>query len=145
MFPAVLRVECNGTSAFALHVPTRRPTALVALHDSERPPDLALLQHAANIAALEVERITTERDLGLRMGSELLAAMLKRGIEPASAAAAAGRARDRSRERRARGVSPHAQSAANQRNLHHELVQRELPHLVLWSTKRCLAAIPDTR
>jgi purine catabolism regulator len=142
-FPAVLRVECNGTSAFALHVPTRRPTALVALHDSERTPDLALLQHAANIAALEVERITTERDLGLRMGSELLAAMLKRGIEPASAA----------QQLAEHGIAPEsavlvafrpAASAANQRNLHHELVQRELPHLILWSTQRCLAAIPDS-
>ena len=67
-FPAVLRVECNGTGAFALRVPTGRPTALVALHDSGRTPDVALLQHAANLAALEVERVTTERDLGLRMG-----------------------------------------------------------------------------
>jgi purine catabolism regulator len=142
-FPAVLRVECNGTSAFALHVPTRRPTALVALHDSERTPDLALLQHAANIAALEVERITTERDLGLRLGSELLAAMLKRGIEPASAA----------QQLAEHGIAPESAvlvafrptaSAANQRNLHHELVQRELPHLILWSTQRCLAAIPDS-
>ena len=142
MFPAVLRVQCNGTGALALRVPTGRPTALVALHDSGRAPDIALLQHAANLAALEVERITTERDLGLRMGSELLAAMLRRGIEPTSAAQQLGE----------QGIVPESAvfvssrpgASANHRNLHHELAQREVPHLVLWSTERCLAAIPDT-
>ena len=143
VFPAVLRVECNGTSAFALRVPTRRPTALVALHDSVRMPDLALLQHAANIAALEVERINADREQGLRLGSELLAAMLERRIEPASAVQQMGE----------HGLAPEdavlvsfrpTASAANHHNLHHELAQRELPHLVRWSPQRCVVAIPDT-
>lgn len=143
VFPAVLRVESNGARAFALRVPTRRPTALVALHDAERVPDLALLHHAANIAALEVERISAEREQELRLGGELLAAMLERRIEPASAAQQLGE----------HGIVPEdavlvsfrpAAAAANHRNLHHELAQRELPHLVLWSPQLCVVALPDT-
>ncbi len=143
VFPAVLRVESNGARAFALRVPTRRPTALVALHDADRVPDLALLQHAANIAALEVERISAERERQLRLGGELLAAMLERRIEPVSASQQLGE----------HGIAPEdavlvafraTSSAASHRNLHHELAQRALPHLVLWSPQLCLVALPDT-
>jgi purine catabolism regulator len=143
VFPAVMRVESNGTRAFALRVPTRRPTALVAVHDPARPPDLALLHHAANIAALEVERISSEREQQLRAGAELLAAMLERRIDPSSAAQQLGEL----------GLAPEdavlvsfrpAAPAGSHRNLHHELTQRELPHLVLWSPQRCLVALPDT-
>jgi purine catabolism regulator len=142
-FPGILRVDCNGTSALALRVPTKRPTALVALHDGERVPDLALLQHAANITALEVERINAERDHALRLGSELLSAMLDRRIEPASAD---GQLREhglRADNAVLVAFRPSA-SAGGHRNLHHELAQRELAHLVLWSPQRCLVAIPDT-
>ena len=122
----------------------------MALHDGERVPDLALLQHAANIAALEVERINAEREHGLRLGSELLAAMLERRIEPASAA----------QQLEEQGIAPEGAvlvafrptaSAANHHNLHHELAQRELPHLVLWSPRalpcrRCpIRSRPDRR
>jgi purine catabolism regulator len=143
VFPAVLRVELNGTSAFALSVPTRRPTALVALHDGEPAPDLALLHHAANIAALEVERIHADREQTLRLGSELLAAMVEHRIEPASAAQRLGEL----------GIAPESAvlvafrpstSAASHNNLHHELAQRGLPHLVLWSPQRCVVMVPDT-
>jgi purine catabolism regulator len=143
VFPAVLRVELNGTSAFALSVPTKRPTALVALHDGEPAPDLALLQHAANITALEVERIHADREETLRLGSELLAAMVEHRIEPASAAQRLGEL----------GIVPESAvlvafrppaSAASHNNLHHELAQRELPHLVLWSPQRCVVMLPDT-
>jgi PucR family transcriptional regulator, purine catabolism regulatory protein len=141
VFPAVLRVESNGARAFALRVPARRPTALVALHDADRVPDLALLQHAANIAALEVERVSAEREQELRLGAELLTAMLERRIEPASAAQQLGE----------HGIDPEdavlvsfRPTAAGHRNLHHDLAQRELPHLVLWSPQRCLVALPDT-
>jgi PucR family transcriptional regulator, purine catabolism regulatory protein len=143
VFPAVLRVESNGANAFAVRVPTTRPTALVALHDAEHEPDLALLQHAANIAALEVERIGAQREQQLRQGAELFAAMLERRIEPASAAQQLGE----------QGLDPEeavliafrpAAPMVNQRNLHYELAQRDLPHLVLWSPQRCLVALSDT-
>jgi purine catabolism regulator len=143
VFPAVLRVDVNGTSAFALRVPTKRPTVLVALHDGEPAPDLALLHHAANIAALEVERINADREEALRLGSELLAAMLEHRIEPAAAA-------QRLEEL---GIVPESAvlvafrpspSAASHNNLHHELAQRGLPHLVLWSPQRYLVMLPDT-
>ena len=124
VFPAVLRVDCNGTSAFALRVPTKRPTALVALHDGERAPDLALLQHAANIAALEVERVNAERDHGLRLGSELLAAMLERADRAGLRRPAARGARDRRRRPPCWWRSVPTRTAASDRDLHHELAQR---------------------
>jgi purine catabolism regulator len=142
VFPAVLRVDCNGTSAFALRVPTKRPTALVALH-GERLPDLALLQHAANIAALEVERINAEREHGMRLGSELLAAMLERRIDPGSAAQQLSEYGIAAEGAVLVAFRPSA-SVASHRNLHHELAQREVPHLVLWTPERCLVALPDT-
>ena len=137
-----MRVRHDGVLTIAMHVPTRRPTALVAMHTDDQTPDLALLQHAANIAALDVERVTAEREHERRLGSELLAAMLERRLEPASAqqqldehgisAASACLV--------SFGPSP---SGADEGNLHHELAQRGVPHLILWDPNRCLLAVPD--
>ncbi len=142
VFPSVMRVRHDGVLTIAMHVPTRRPTALVAMHTDDQTPDLALLQHAANIAALDVERVTAEREHERRLGSELLAAMLERRLEPASAqqqldehgisAASACLV--------SFGPSP---SGADEGNLHHELAQRGVPHLILWDPNRCLLAVPD--
>ena len=144
VFPAVLRVDCNGTSAFALRVPTKRPTALVALHEDERLPDLALLQHAANIAALEVERINAEREHEMRLGSELLAAMLERRIEPASAAQQLGE-HGIEAERAVLVVFRPTVSVVKHRNLHHDLAQREVPHVVLWTPSAASLFCPTQR
>jgi len=143
LFPGVLRVRHGDIFAFAIHVPTRRPTALVAVQPAERSVDLALLQHAANIAALEVERVTAEREHERRLGSELLAAMLERRIDPSSAL----------RELGEHGISPEkavlvafrpGPSRADEGNLHHEFAQRGLPHLIRWDPSRCLVAVPDS-
>ena len=143
VFPAFMRIDYDGPGAVALPVPAERLTALVAVHADERMPDLALLQHAANITAVEVERTNTARERGLRLGSALLAAMVERGIEPASAAQRLwehGIAADTAVLVAFRPVAP----GANQRDLHHELAQRQVPNLVLWSSQRCLVAMPDT-
>ncbi len=141
VFPGVLRVRHNGLATFAIHVPTTRPTALVAMQSGDETPDLALLQHAANIAALEAERVTAEREHERRQGSELLAAMLERRLEPASAQERlAGHGIDAASARLVSFVpSP---SGADEGNLHHELAQRGLPHLILSDPSRCLLAVP---
>jgi purine catabolism regulator len=143
IFPGVLRVEHDEDVAFAIRVPAARPTALLALHDGRPPPDLPLLQHAANIAALEVERVNAERDHARRLGSELMAQLLERRLDPASAL----RRLEEHQIDPARVVlmafrPPGAD--AHELDLHHGLAQRGLPHLVLWRPQRSLIAVPDS-
>jgi PucR family transcriptional regulator, purine catabolism regulatory protein len=142
VFPGVLRVNHEGSAGLAIRVPTERATALIALHDGERPPDLALLQHAANIAALEIERVNAEREHARRLGSELMTHLLDRRLEPNSAL-------HRLREH---GIAPDSvvlvafrpRRSAAEHDLYHELAQRGLPHLVLWDARHSLVAVPDT-
>jgi PucR family transcriptional regulator, purine catabolism regulatory protein len=142
VFPGVLRVEHEDAVAFAIRVPAQRPTALLAVHDGHPPPDLSLLQHAANIAALDVERVNAERDHARRLGSELMAHLLERRLDPASAL----RRLEEHRIDPARVVvvafRPSG-SGAGELDLHHELAQRGLPHLALWSAQHGLIAVPD--
>ncbi|MGX6448169.1 PucR family transcriptional regulator, partial [Patulibacter sp. S7RM1-6] len=52
----------------------------------EGPPPLALLQHVATVAALDVERAEAERERRRRLGAELLAHALDGRLDPVSAA-----------------------------------------------------------
>jgi purine catabolism regulator len=143
VFPGVLRMRHEETVAFAIRVPAERPTALLAVHDGKPPPDLALLQHVANIVALEVERVNAGRDHARRLGSELMARLLDRSLDPASA----------TRQLEEHGIAPERvvliafrppTSGAGEHDLHHEFAQRGLAHLVLWNARRSLIAVPDT-
>ena len=141
VFPGVLRVEHEGSVACVIRVPAERPVALVALANGQPVPDLGLLQHAANIAALEVERVNAEQGHAWRLGSELMAHLLERRLEPASAL----------RQLREYGIDPERvvlaafrpAAATGERDLHHELTARGLVHLVLWNAEHALVAIPD--
>jgi purine catabolism regulator len=142
LFPGVLRMKHGDAVAFAIRVPAERPTALIALPDSEHLSDLALLQHAADIAALEVERVHAEREQDRRLGRELFVHLLERRLEPASA----------QRELGEHGILPEEvvlvafrpRGDRDESDLHHELAQRQLAHLVLWDSQRGLAAVPET-
>jgi purine catabolism regulator len=139
--PGVLRVPYEGGVALAMRVPSARPAALVALCEGEGRADMNLLQHAANIAALEVERVNSEREQERRVGRDLLAQMLDRRLEPASAL----------RELREHGIAPERvvvvafrpEPGLEEGNLHHGLAQRRLPHLILWDPQRGLVLLPD--
>ena len=104
VFPGVLRVSQDGTPALVIRVPAGRPTALVALRETDQAPDLTLLQHAANIAALEVERISADRERRRRLGAETLAKLLEGRTRAGLCPAGASRARARSGQRRAGGL-----------------------------------------
>ena len=142
IFPGVLRVEHDGSAACAVRVPAERTIALLALANGCPAPDLSLLQHAANIAALEVERVSAERRHAWRLGSELMAHLLERRLDPASA----------SRQLLEHGIDPervviaafrpHAGAPADA-DLHHQLDGRGLVHLVLRNAQHVLAAIAD--
>jgi purine catabolism regulator len=143
IFPGVLRVEHEGEVSFAIPVPAARPTALLAVHDGQPPPDLPLLQHAANIAALEVERVTAERDHVHRLGSELMAQLLERRLDPASALRRLEEHRIDPAGTVVVALRPSG-AGAGDGDLHHEFAQRALPHLVLWNAHCSLIAVPDT-
>ena len=82
--PAALRLPERETLAVPL--PSRRPAALVASTQGGRSlPPLALLQHVATVAALEVERGEAERERRRRLGSELLAHVLDDRLDPNAA------------------------------------------------------------
>jgi purine catabolism regulator len=141
-FPGVLRVEHDGTVACAIRVPAERPVALVALANGRPVPDLSLLHHAANIAALEVERVSAEQGHAWRLGSELLARLVEHRVDPGSAA----------QQLRERGVDPErvvlaafrqAAGQPEERELHLALSARGLVHLVLRHGSDTLVAIPD--
>jgi PucR family transcriptional regulator, purine catabolism regulatory protein len=142
VFPGVLRVEHEESVACVIRVPAERPVALVALANGKPVPELGLLQHAANIAALEVERVNAEQGHAWRLGSELMAHLLERRLDPASAL----------RQLREHGIDPERvvlvalrpDAAIAERDLHHELAARGLVHLVLWNAGHTLVAIPDS-
>jgi purine catabolism regulator len=142
VFPGVLRVEHEGCVACVIRVPAERAVALVALANGQPIPDLGLLQHAANIAALEVERVNAQLGHAWRLGSELMAHLLERRLDPASAL----------RQLREHEIDPERVvlvafrpvSPAGERDLHHELAARGLVHLVSWNAERVLVAIPDS-
>ena len=142
VFPGVLRVRQKDATALVIRVQGARPTALVALSEEGNGPDLELLSHAGNIAALEVARIHAEREQEARSGRELLAHLLDRRLEPASAL----------RRIADHGINPEgavlvalrSEDDRRDADLHHELAQRGLQHLALRRGQRVLLVLPNT-
>ena len=85
--PAVLRLLRSGRLALAVPVPSTRAALLVVVPRGDEEPSLALLQHVATIVALEVEKLTAEREHRRRIGSELLASIVEGRVDGAVAAA----------------------------------------------------------
>jgi purine catabolism regulatory family protein/PucR-like helix-turn-helix protein len=74
--PAVLRTEMDGRAAFAVPVPSRRRAALLVSRFEEATPELSVLQHVSTVAALELEKLGSERDARYRLATELLVELL---------------------------------------------------------------------
>jgi purine catabolism regulator len=138
----VLRFRHEDATALVIRVPAARPTALVALTSDEHRPDLDLLSHAGNIAALEIARVTSEREQDARLGRELLMDLLERRLDPASALS---RIADH-------GISPdravvivfYFDDKRGDDDLQHELTQRSIPNLALRRAERVLVVLPDS-
>jgi purine catabolism regulator len=141
VLPGVLRVSHEDVTAMVIRIPAARPTALVAVASAEDGPDLDLLSHAGNIAALEVARVTAEREQEARLGGELLSHLLERRLDPGSAL----------RRIADHGIVPEAAvlvavgagKRSGDGDLHHELAQRGIPHLALRRGERVLVVLPD--
>jgi purine catabolism regulator len=77
--PAWVRFDAGPAAAIALLVPTKGGEVMVAIGRSE-PLDALLLQHAATIVAIEVERSRTEQERARRLGGDLFRRMLEQRI-----------------------------------------------------------------
>jgi purine catabolism regulator len=84
--PAWVRFSAGPAAAIALLVPTKQGEVMVAIGRNE-PLDALLLQHAATIVAIEVERSRTEQERARRLGGDLFRRMLEQRIGGDTAAA----------------------------------------------------------
>jgi purine catabolism regulator len=126
--PAVLRLQRSGRPALVVPVPSTRAALLVVAPRQSREPSLALLQHVATIVALEVEKLTAEREHRRRIGSELLAAIIEGRIDGAVAAS----------QLELHGLQPDAlvvaaleRSGPMRSDMHSRLADREVSHVLL--------------
>lgn len=141
-FPGVLRIEHDGSPACAIRVPAERPLALLALANGRPMPDLGLLHHAANIAALEVARLDAAQGHAWRLGSELLEQLLERRLDPVSGGRRLGE----------HGLEPEGAvlvafrpppAPEDDRDLHHQLAVRGVAHLLYRNGQHVLVALAD--
>jgi len=102
---------------------------LVALTRGDAGPSLSLLQHTATIAALQVERLTSQREEERRLGAELLASLVDGRID-------SGVAQHLLASRGLDGKALIMVACADEEpregpGLHHTLADRAIPHLIL--------------
>jgi purine catabolism regulatory family protein/PucR-like helix-turn-helix protein len=125
--PAILRLDLDGGVGLAVPVPARRPAALLASRFTETQPELSVLQHVSTVAALELEKLASERDAVSRAGAELLADLLSASLGAADAAnrlAAANLSLGRL------VVAAWRDGESEPRGVHQELFARGIPHLL---------------
>ncbi len=129
--PGILRTEVDGDALSIIPVPARRPASLLAVpRKSAEPPPFALLQHAATVGALEVERLCASREELHRLGSETFAALVDVRISPDLAVS-------QLRAHRLSGMQLTVLAASSDaglqrsRDLHHALAERDIPNLLL--------------
>lgn len=141
--PALLRVPLagEGTTALVVPVPSRREAVLVAVPRSARKLDLAILQHVATIAALQVERDTAEREERRRVGAETLALLIDGQLDSATAR--------HQLSTQGLGDGPLVVAACDAGEgsgvgaLHHRLADDAVPHLLLSRGEVLLVLMTD--
>ncbi|GAA2458719.1 PucR family transcriptional regulator [Streptomyces macrosporus] len=86
--PASVDAPPTIAGGFALPVPSPGGTAgfLIAFErEGTRPAGLAVVQHIATVAALQLAMVRTERETLRREGAEILAELLQEALSPAAA------------------------------------------------------------
>jgi len=137
--PAVLRLTHAAPATLAVPVPAGRSALLLVAPRHDAEPPLSLLQHVATVVALEIEKLTAEREHRRRIGSELLLAILEGRIDGAIAAS----------QLELHGLTPDALVlAAFERegpivrsDLHSRLADRGVAHVLLRRGETVLVAL----
>lgn len=89
--PGVLRLDAGTGTVVVVPVPSRRGVSMLATPwPGAKVPAYAVLQHAATVAALEVERRWAGIEEQRRLGAEILAALIDGRLSPLLAARQAG-------------------------------------------------------
>jgi purine catabolism regulator len=135
------RVTIDGAVALALHVPTRHPTAVVAVSHAERQPALRLLEHVATLAALEVDRVWSSRESERRHGQELFAALLDGRVAEATGR---GRLARHGLSGGQLAIVAVAERGETGDRWHRWLVSQEVAHLLLPRQSVLYALLPAT-
>lgn len=154
--PAILRLEFRGRAALAVPVPSRRSAVLIT-SEFQESPGLTVLQHASTVAALELERLASERDSLSRSGHELLGDLLAQGVDSAQAIKRLGRFEMADRPLVVAawrppdpGCEPPGDSAGHippmDSRLSEDLFARGVPHLLRLGDQQSagLALVPDS-
>lgn len=141
--PAILRLELDGGVGLAVPVPARRPAALLASRFTDPQPELSVLQHVSTVAALELEKLSSERDALSRAGAELLADLLSVRLDTADAL---GRLASVNLKTDRLVVAAWRDEECERHAVHQELFARGVPHLLLLGGPGsiALALLPDT-
>ena len=126
--PAVLRLQRGTCPALVVPVPSTRAALLVVAPRHGDEPSLALLQHVATIVALEVEKLTAEREHRRRIGSELLASIVEGRID---GAVAASQLELHGLRGDALVVAALERSGPMRSDMHSRLADRGVPHVLL--------------
>lgn len=79
--PARIRVETPSGTVLALPVPCSRPALLVVDEMAARRPEPFVLMHVVSLIAVEVERLTGEREQQRRLGAALFTRLLDNEID----------------------------------------------------------------
>lgn len=136
--PAVLRIDHDGERLLAVPVPAQRRALLVA-RGGDQAPGLALLQHVATIAALELERLTAQRESARRLGAETFGQLLDARLDAAKAQA---RLAELGFDGTAFMIVAFDAGERDDGDLHHRLGEHGLPNLLLARGRTMLVLVP---
>ncbi|MQA85124.1 MAG: PucR family transcriptional regulator [Streptosporangiales bacterium] len=141
--PALLRLERGSRPAVAMAVPASRPAAMIVLPRGQQETDLTVLRHVTSVAALEVEKETSERERRRRLGSELLGGLLDGRVSPESAGQALAE-RGLGEEPRVLAACSFEGREIGHSDLHLRLEDQGVSHLLLRRTSLLTVLVPDT-
>jgi PucR family transcriptional regulator, purine catabolism regulatory protein len=139
--PAIIRLEVNGGAALIVPVPSRRPAALVASAFHGTIPELSVLQHVSTVAAMEVEKLASQREQRYSLGSDLLGDMLQANLDTARATARLARAGMPTKDLIV-AAWHRDRDHSGRDDIHQDLYARDIEHLLRNHEQLTLALLP---
>jgi purine catabolism regulator len=139
--PAIIRLEVNGAAALIVPIPSRRPAALVASAFHGATPELSVLQHVSTVAAMEVEKLVSQREQRYSLGSDLLGDILQANLDTARATARLARAGMPGKNLIVIAWHRDGHHSGHD-DIHQDLYARDIEHLLRTHEQLTLALLP---